>query len=84
MIIGPPTFAQKTNASVVNLLEHFHGAFERWLLTLSVSSDCTSVMSASLDNVSALVRNALQPLLSSLTDAVEAILLTMHDDDFSL
>lgn len=33
--------------------------------------------------VHALMGNAIQPLLTSVADAVEAIIITMHQEDFS-
>ena len=36
-----------------------------------------------LQSVVILMGNAIQPLLSSISDALEAIILTMHNEDFS-
>lgn len=83
-VIGPPTPAQKTNAGVANLLHQFDRNLRRSLASMSgLPTDCHSAIVDSLKHVTTLVRNSLQPLLSSITDAVEAILLTMHDEDFS-
>jgi conserved oligomeric Golgi complex subunit 5 len=81
---GPPTRAQKTNAGVVNWLHHFDRSLRRCLLCLTdLPSDCHTTIVNSLQCVHQLQTNAVQPLLSSISDAVEAILLTMHDEDFT-
>lgn len=83
-VIGPPTAAQKTNAGVVNLLHQFDRNLRRALVSLAgLPDECMTAVTESLKHVNTLMRNSLQPLLASLTDAVEAILLTMHDEDFS-
>ena len=83
-VINPPTSAQRTNAAVFNLLHQFDRSLQRALSTMAgLPEDCNAVLIDSLKHLNSLKRNSLQPLLSSLTDAVEAILLTMHDEDFS-
>ena len=82
--LGPPTAAQKTNAGVVNLLHQFERNFRRSLITLNtLPTEGRAVMIDSLKCLAAQMRSSLQPLLSSVTDAVEAILLTMHEEDFA-
>ena len=84
-VIGPPTAAQKTNASLVNVLHQFDRHLRRSLVSLNgLPPDCNTAIIDSLKFVATLMRNSLQPLLTSLTDAVEAILLTMHEEDFSM
>jgi len=83
-VIGPPTLSQKTNAGVVNLLHQFDGNLRRSLVaSTNLPDEDKAAVIASLKCVSAQMRNSLQPLLSSVTDAVEAILLTMHEEDFA-
>ena len=83
-VIGPPTTAQKTNAGVVNLLHQFDRNLRRAIVSLpGLPEDCIAAVTDSLKHIATLMRNSIQPLLSSLTDAVESILLTMHDEDFS-
>ena len=84
-VIGPPTAAQKTNASLVNVLHQFDRHLRRSLVSLNgLPPDCNTAIIDSLKFVATLMRNSLQPLLTLLTDAVEAILLTMHEEDFSM
>ncbi|XP_046439744.1 conserved oligomeric Golgi complex subunit 5-like [Daphnia pulex] len=83
-VIGPPTAAQKTNAGAVNLLHQFDRNLRRAIVSLpGLSEDCVTAVIDSLKHIATLMRNSIQPLLTSLTDAVEAIVLTMHDEDFS-
>lgn len=83
-VINPPTQAQRTNAAVFNLLHQFERNLRRVLSTIAgLSEDSSAVLIDSLKHLNTLMRNSLQPLFSSLTDAVEAILLTVHDEDFS-
>ena len=83
-VTGPPTLSQKTNAGVVNLLHQFDGNLRRSLVasTNLPDEDKTAIIDT-LKCVATQMRNSLQPLLSSVTDAVEAILLTMHEEDFA-
>lgn len=83
-VIGPPTAAQKTNAGAVNLLCQFDRNLRRALVSLSgLPAECLTAITDSLKHINTVMRNSIQPLLASLIDAVEAILLTMHDEDFS-
>ncbi|XP_057373546.1 conserved oligomeric Golgi complex subunit 5-like [Daphnia carinata] len=83
-VIGPPTAAQKTNAGAVNLLHQFDRNLRRAVVSLpGLPEDCVTAVTDSLRHIATLMRNSIQPLLTSLTDAIEAILLTMHDEDFS-
>jgi hypothetical protein len=83
-VIGPPTAAQRTNAGAVNLLHQFDRNLRRAVVSLpGLSEDCVAAVIDSLKHIATLMRNSIQPLLTSLTDAVEAIVLTMHDEDFS-
>ncbi|XP_046633998.1 conserved oligomeric Golgi complex subunit 5-like [Daphnia pulicaria] len=83
-VIGPLTAAQKTNAGAVNLLHQFDRNLRRAIVSLpGLSEDCVDAVIDSLEHIATLMRNWIQPLLTSLTDAVEAIVLTTHDEDFS-
>ena len=83
-VIGPPTAAQRTNAGAVNLLHQFDRNLRRAIVSLpGLSEDCVAAVIDSLEHIATLMRNSIQPLLTSLTDAVEAIVLTTHDEDFS-
>uniref|UniRef100_A0A8C2ALT1 Conserved oligomeric Golgi complex subunit 5 n=1 Tax=Cyprinus carpio TaxID=7962 RepID=A0A8C2ALT1_CYPCA len=66
-VIGPLTEGQRRNIAVVNSLFRLQQA----------------VAKVRTPSVQALMSSAVQPLLNSVTDSVEAILITMHQEDFS-
>uniref|UniRef100_A0A9J7ZMB6 Conserved oligomeric Golgi complex subunit 5 n=1 Tax=Cyprinus carpio carpio TaxID=630221 RepID=A0A9J7ZMB6_CYPCA len=66
-VIGPLTEGQRRNIAVVNSLFRLQQA----------------VAKVRTPSVQALMGSAVQPLLNSVTDSVEAILITMHQEDFS-
>uniref|UniRef100_A0A674AY20 Conserved oligomeric Golgi complex subunit 5 n=1 Tax=Salmo trutta TaxID=8032 RepID=A0A674AY20_SALTR len=69
-VIGPLTEGQRRNMAVVNSLYRLHQAVAKVRQTL-VSSH------------TALMASAVQPLLLSVSDSIEAIIITMHQEDFS-
>ncbi|XP_033119679.1 conserved oligomeric Golgi complex subunit 5-like [Anneissia japonica] len=82
-VIAPPSSGQQRNVAVVNSLYNFHQ-----LICSQVNSmvNCpeqavSAIQSALLDIVS-LMANAIKPLLNSVLDSIEAIILTMHSEDF--
>nr|XP_002121988.1 conserved oligomeric Golgi complex subunit 5 [Ciona intestinalis] len=82
-VIGPPTSAQNRNISVVNSLYEL----QRSLLKLlseqrGLTVEALETVRASTECLSLLMAGAVQPLVSSVADAVEAIVLTMHNEDF--
>ncbi|KAK7101689.1 conserved oligomeric Golgi complex subunit 5-like isoform X2 [Littorina saxatilis] len=83
-VIGPPSPGQNRNSATVNTLFHFHQAVTKVLAGLnSFPDEAGTSVNASLEKVVQLMGAAITPLLSSLTDALEAIILTMHQEDFS-
>lgn len=57
-----------------------HGSF---YLLLFNSHSLVNLFVCLLQSVQALMSSAVQPLLNSVSDSVEAILITMHQEDFS-
>ncbi|XP_077981435.1 conserved oligomeric Golgi complex subunit 5-like [Glandiceps talaboti] len=83
-VIGPPTNGQTKNAAVVNSLYYVHGAVTKVTTGLSTFPDqAVEAIQNSLQCVVQLMTNAIKPLLSSVADSIEAIILTMHGEDFS-
>ncbi|RXG60114.1 Conserved oligomeric Golgi complex subunit 5 [Armadillidium vulgare] len=93
-VIGPSTPGQILNVNIVNQLIYVYNQIERTANStlahlprsvlqsmLKVRFDCTHVQT--LPSVEALISSTTQPLFSSLRDSVEAIILTMHKEDFS-
>ncbi|XP_055139591.1 conserved oligomeric Golgi complex subunit 5 isoform X7 [Symphalangus syndactylus] len=83
-VIGPLTEGQRRNVAVVNSLYKLHQS-----VTKVVSSQSSFPLAAeqtiisALKAIHALMENAVQPLLTSVGDAIEAIIITMHQEDFS-
>ncbi|GFO07452.1 conserved oligomeric Golgi complex subunit 5 [Plakobranchus ocellatus] len=83
-VIGPLTYGQTRNIGVVNTLFHFHQAVSKVLSGLtSFPSEAQSNIEVSMEGIVALMGSAIAPLLSSISDALEAIVLTIHQEDFS-
>ncbi|XP_073508309.1 conserved oligomeric Golgi complex subunit 5 isoform X4 [Phyllobates terribilis] len=83
-VIGPLTEGQRRNVAVVNSLYRLHHSI------LKVVSGQSSLPAAAEQNITAamktidnLMGNAVQPLINSVGDSVEAIIITMHQEDFS-
>ncbi|XP_066524059.1 conserved oligomeric Golgi complex subunit 5 [Hoplias malabaricus] len=82
-VIGPLTEGQRRNVAVVNSLYQLQQAVTKVISGLVLSQEAEQALTASLESVQALMGSAVQPLLMSVTDSVEAILITMHQEDFS-
>lgn len=82
-VVGYPTQGQKQNVQVVNCLCKFRTGMEEILKTLPIHETGAIAISEALADVDRQVSGAISPLLSSIQDAVEAILLTLHKEDFS-
>ncbi|KAG7169758.1 Conserved oligomeric Golgi complex subunit 5-like [Homarus americanus] len=84
-VIGSPTPAQVLNAAVVNQLLYVRSQVERTAsATLAhLPQPVTSMLLQALPSIDSLMSSAVQPLVDSITDAIEAIILTMHSEDFS-
>jgi hypothetical protein len=50
----------------------------------SLSPDAANIVQDSLNHTDKLIQNILTPLLASISDAIEAIILTMHNEDYSM
>eukprot|EP00093_Oithona_nana_P003058 03058.XXX_121803_124157_1 [CDS] Oithona nana genome sequencing. len=70
-VIGYPTNEQRKNVQVVNCLFAFYVGIEKVLENPEV-----------LKEIEVLIKSAIEPLMASISDAVEAIILTMHNEDF--
>ncbi|XP_069485244.1 conserved oligomeric Golgi complex subunit 5 [Ambystoma mexicanum] len=83
-VIGPLTDGQRRNVAVVNSLYRLHQSV---LKVVSSQSSFPAVaeqtIGTALKIIHSLMGSAVQPLLSSVADSVEAIIITMHQEDFS-
>ena len=83
-VVGYPTQGQKQNVQVVNCLCKFRTGMEEDILkTIPIHETGSLAIVEALSHVDRQVSAAISPLLSSIQDAVEAILLTLHKEDFS-
>uniref|UniRef100_A0AAY4D285 Conserved oligomeric Golgi complex subunit 5 n=1 Tax=Denticeps clupeoides TaxID=299321 RepID=A0AAY4D285_9TELE len=83
-VIGPLTEGQRRNVGVVNSLYRLQQSVAKIVSSqTSFPPAAEQSLTASLEAVQALMDGAVQPLLQSVGDSVEAILITMHQEDFS-
>ncbi|KAM7377824.1 hypothetical protein PAMA_012969 [Pampus argenteus] len=83
-VIGPLTDGQRRNVSVVNSLYRLQQAVAKIISGLgSCPPAAAEALSSSLEGVQALMSSAVQPLLQSVSDSIEAIIITLHQEDFS-
>uniref|UniRef100_A0A8C6NUD6 Conserved oligomeric Golgi complex subunit 5 n=1 Tax=Nothobranchius furzeri TaxID=105023 RepID=A0A8C6NUD6_NOTFU len=73
-VIGPLTEGQRRNVAVVNSL---------FCLQQAVTKVTGNTFQTLLEGVQVLMRNAVQPLVQSVSDSIEAIIITLHQEDFS-
>ncbi|XP_054282673.1 conserved oligomeric Golgi complex subunit 5 [Macrosteles quadrilineatus] len=84
-VIEPPTTGQLLNVSVANIVFYLMTQVKRVVTNMASSLPSASVneLNKSLTNANSLTRQILAPLVSSVDDSVEAIILTMHQEDFN-
>ncbi|XP_063073972.1 conserved oligomeric Golgi complex subunit 5 [Engraulis encrasicolus] len=83
-VIGPLTEGQRRNVGVVNSLFRLSQAVAKVISSQTAFPPAAEqALTASIEGVQALMVNAVQPLLLSVSDSIEAILITMHQEDFS-
>uniref|UniRef100_A0A665TF78 Conserved oligomeric Golgi complex subunit 5 n=1 Tax=Echeneis naucrates TaxID=173247 RepID=A0A665TF78_ECHNA len=83
-VIGPLTDGQRRNVAVINSLYRLQQAVSKIISGLgSCPPAAAEALSSSLEGVQALMSSAVQPLLQSVSDSIEAIIITLHQEDFS-
>uniref|UniRef100_A0A7N8X6G9 Component of oligomeric golgi complex 5 n=1 Tax=Mastacembelus armatus TaxID=205130 RepID=A0A7N8X6G9_9TELE len=83
-VIGPLTEGQRRNVAVVNSLYRLQQAVTKVGRRVTVHLSFTAIISPILKKpVQALMSSAVQPLLQSVSDSIEAIIITLHQEDFS-
>ncbi|GAB6031768.1 Conserved oligomeric Golgi complex subunit [Chamberlinius hualienensis] len=84
-VIGLPTEDQRNNAAIIDLLHLYEKQTQKLLSEMNPNfpKDAVDSISSSLKNIGAAASSGLEPLLNSIEKAVEAILLTMHQEDWS-
>lgn len=81
-VIDTPTAGQQRNITLANLLYYLTSQTNRVIANLAggLPSEGSVVITTALKETDALTRNLLVPLLTSINNAIESIILTMHDD----
>ncbi|XP_015108822.1 conserved oligomeric Golgi complex subunit 5 [Diachasma alloeum] len=81
-VIDAMTPGQQTNVNLANLLFYLASQTSRVVANLagSLPAEGASVIATALEDTNTLTKNILAPLMSSITDAIESIILTIHDD----
>ncbi|OCT89130.1 conserved oligomeric Golgi complex subunit 5 [Xenopus laevis] len=83
-VIGPLTEGQRRNVAVVNSLYRLHQSIRKVISgQSSLATSAEQIISSALKIIFNLMGNAVQPLLNSVADSVEAIIITMHQEDFA-
>ncbi|XP_074872487.1 conserved oligomeric Golgi complex subunit 5 [Carettochelys insculpta] len=83
-VIGPLTEGQRRNVAVVNSLYRLHQSVLKVVSSQSsFPAAAEETIATALKTIHDLMGSAVQPLLNSVGDSVEAIIITMHQEDFS-
>ncbi|XP_060069562.1 conserved oligomeric Golgi complex subunit 5-like isoform X3 [Ylistrum balloti] len=83
-VIALPSQGQSRNCATVNTLYLLHQSISKILAGLTTyPTEATESIKKALEVTVGLMSAAVNPLLSSISDAVEAIILTIHQEDFS-
>lgn len=86
-VIGPPTEAQRLVAATVNQALYLRGQLDRALSAslahLPLTAAAHDTLRAAVPALDAVMQAGVSPLFSAVITAVEDILLTMHQEDFS-
>ena len=84
-VIGQPSPGQLVNISIVNMMARFSARLGQVCADMATLLGQTRVMmvTSAVEDVTKMMLTAIQPLLASINDSIEAILLTMHKEDFS-
>ncbi|PIK54910.1 putative conserved oligomeric Golgi complex subunit 5 [Apostichopus japonicus] len=82
-VIAPPSAGQTKNAAVVNSLYRFHQSVGKVLASLqNLPERAMELIVSAMQELVNQMSAALKPLLDSISDSIEAIILTMHNEDF--
>ena len=82
-VIGALTQSQRLNATIVDRLHVFQLKLKSFLISLNGPSDCLKLVEQSLSCIENLIINIMNPIINSVMDAIEAILLTMHSENYN-
>lgn len=81
--VGPRKRVQDENIAVANITEYLKSMLQNVMSNLNTDSDATMIVSLSLVDADNLIASIINPVLVAVENAIHAILLTMHKEDFS-
>ena len=81
-VVGYPTDGQRKNVKVVNCINAFHSSIEKIANDQADAGnlEAKAIILASLKDIDKLSQSVIDPLIESINDAIEAIILTMHNE----
>lgn len=83
-VISPPTPSQILNTTIVNILYLFHKELSEMLNRYTMfPAETVKIIENSSESIKTYMRNAVKPILTSVNNSIEAIISTMHKEDFS-
>jgi len=84
-VIGPATSVQIRNVAIINLLIIFQTGITKILVSIGEKLEPAAIriIQTAVEHLSMLTLSAVQPLVESVSSSVEAIILTIHDEDFN-
>jgi hypothetical protein len=82
-VIGPLTNSQLLNATIVHRLESFRIQMNNLLASSACSVEGIKIVEESLTSIETLMTNTITPIMSSVIDSIEAIMLTMHSENYN-
>ena len=82
-VIGALTHSQRLNATIVDRLNAFRIKINNLLATSNCPIECLKLIEQSMSCIENLMINTINPIINSVMDAIEAILLTMHSENYS-
>uniref|UniRef100_T1IMS2 Conserved oligomeric Golgi complex subunit 5 n=1 Tax=Strigamia maritima TaxID=126957 RepID=T1IMS2_STRMM len=83
-VICPVTPGQKLNVEIVNLLNYFNTQMKLVVSSLvNPPPAACEIILHSLDSTTALMASITHPLIKSIRESIEDVILTMHNEDYS-
>lgn len=83
-VISQPTQGQTRNAQIVNVLHRLYDDGLKIVDTLeNIEERVTENLKSSLNKLTSCMKQTINPLFTSISEALEAIIATLHNEDFS-
>jgi hypothetical protein len=82
-VVGYPTDGQRRNVAIVNCLWRFRVGVQRIVNDSQLPVEGAETIVEALADIDRLTTAGINPLLNSVSDAIEAIIATLHNEDFA-